>query len=246
MANPDSPINDRINDAMDDAAHRIADNEAPPTADPATNDAATRYRAVDAAVRDAVTPPQMPAGLADLLTNGEAPAQAPSQATTGNRRLWLRAAAAVLLSGLAITLIAQQLPKARTIDAATVYATLTPAMQPQHICTTEDAFLDYSIQFLGAPIAADYNAGVEFVGWRTLTAGDYVAGVIGEGRILLARAADGTDAVLFMVRQGTHVNLELDRAAGLHSHETTLQGVRIVEVSQSPEPIALAALSLSN
>ncbi len=190
-------------------------------------------------------PPTIPDVLAQRLGDappGEARESSPDRAAPG--KLWLRAAAAVLLVGLGAVLIVQQLPKARVIDAATVYAAIVPAMQPQHVCTTEAEFLDYSVEYLGAPIAADYDAGVEFVGWRSLIAGDYVAGVIGEGRMLLARGPAGEDAIVLMVRPEARVAVDVGGAAGLRAHEATLGGVRLIELSRADRAVVLPALSL--
>lgn len=229
---------------IDERAHRIADGEASPDTQAETT-AAEAIRRIDDAVRRTHQPPTIPDVLAQRLgdaPHGEARESSPDRAAPG--KLWLRAAAAVLLLGLGAVLIVQQLPKARVIDAATVYAAIVPTMQPQHVCTTEAEFLDYSVEYLGAPIAADYDAGVEFVGWRQLIAGDYVAGVIGEGRMLLARGAGGEDAIVLMVRPEARVEVEVGRGSGLRAHVAVLDGVRLIELSKADRAVVLPALSL--
>ena len=236
------------NPKLNEQAHRIADGEALQSSSSDNNDtaaAAEAIRRIDAAVRRTHRAPTLPAVLAQRL--GDAPHDEAREASSNRAapgRLWLRAAAAVLLFGLGAVLVVQQLPKPRVIDAGAVYASIVPAMQPQHVCTTEAEFLAYSVEYLGEPIAADYGSGVEFVGWRTLIAGDYVAGVIGEGRMLLARGPDGEDAVVLMVRPEARVAVDVGGAAGLRAHEATLGGVRVIEVSRADRAVVLPALSL--
>ncbi|MEM9065401.1 MAG: hypothetical protein AAGB51_07915 [Planctomycetota bacterium] len=188
----------------------------------------------DEAVRRVFSPEQMPD---DLIARAEA--QNDAAGSGDQRRLF--ALAAVLALALTVFLVMPRHSNKQPLNSDQLFRTVSAHMEPEVICDTPEKFRAYAEEQFGTPLEADFDAGVALIGWRA--AGGYVNRPgVGGGRLLLARGPDGEEALVIFPNTKTHeVTAPTDE--GLFAHKARIAGVRVVELTRSPEPIVLPVIS---
>jgi hypothetical protein len=107
----------------------------------------------------------------------------------------------VLVTSLAVVALAflvqrQMTPPADPVSASMAYAAFMQSEQPTVVCDTPAKLIAYTTKMLGVGLTADFDAGVELIGWRR-AGGSYDAETEpGDPLVLLAKRDDGTKAVV--------------------------------------------------
>ena len=193
-----------------------------------------------------------------ILGAAETSAAAPRRAYPRRQAIVFAVAACVVLAAVLGAVWINARPSLEPIDAHWMYATLTTHMQPQVICDTPEKFIEYTLQSLGAPITADFTAGVGLIGWRSVDPGAYEddSEPIGR-RVLLARVQSPGDTPVLLVFDPLGAappeltdwpSFLRDRppAADLNRFKREIAGVHIYELTPLSEPLVLPILSLAD
>lgn len=127
--------------------------------------------------------------------------------------------------------------------AATVYNVSIADFEPYEVCRTSEEFAVYTDDVFGVPLAADFDAGVELIGW-TIPFGR-MAGAEAPGlsapRVLLARAPGGEQVIAVFAERGTWS--PGDAAGGLNVFAAEMGDVSVYEVSPLDTPVVLGLVS---
>jgi anti-sigma factor RsiW len=159
----------------------------------------------------------------------------------------LGVAAALLLGAVALWPVLRPGPAYTPPSGRVIYQTITAAFEPSVVCDTPEKFLAYTKEALDEPLAADFagasNLGVQLVGWRALGAAYDDQAARDRPRVLLARAPDGTEVVVYFRERG-HAEPPVDVYDPIGVHAERFGRVTAYEISPLDEPVVLGLLSL--
>lgn len=146
---------------------------------------------------------------------------------------WIAAAAAAAIVVVAAIQFIPQQPTRAVATASGIYrAQVERGFVPDHVCTDDADFIQYTRNAFGVPLLAQNDARVQIVGWVYASPTIYgELGVSAESKIVLARA-DGKEVILLLdPKRGP--GPKLDPAAGqqLKIFQTNVAGVEIFEIT---------------
>ncbi|MEM0983914.1 MAG: hypothetical protein AAGI17_08190 [Planctomycetota bacterium] len=178
------------------------------------------------------------------------PAEAPPPPTFRFPRavMGISAMAAVLLLSMTVFIATRGTgsPPAPTIvpgqpvNAARFYTAAMTDFEPEIVCDTPEKFADYTDEAFDLALAADFDAGVELIGWIGLGAYDKASGK-SRRRGLLARSQSGERVIAFFAPADVEVNL--DGLGDVNTHRWTIGDLTVTEVSNLPAPILQSVIT---
>lgn len=119
--------------------------------------------------------------------------------------------------------------------AGRLYSRHTFSMQPDHVCTTPEAFVDYTVEFLNEPVTANYDTPVELVGW--VAPSGYRSIDDEPSRILLARAPTG-EPVIVLFQTGSRWEVHQNDPE-INIFRDRVGEVRLTELTPLDRPVVL-------
>ncbi|MEO1129084.1 MAG: hypothetical protein AAFX05_05165 [Planctomycetota bacterium] len=143
----------------------------------------------------------------DTLRRSYAPIVAPSsshgpatRSARSRHRHRSRGRTVALVASLAVVVLAfvvqrQMTPPAAPVSASMAYAAFMHSERPTVVCDTPGKLIAYTTKMLGVGVTADFDAGVDLIGWRRAE-GSYEQTRPGDPLVLLAKRDDGTKAVV--------------------------------------------------
>lgn len=152
-------------------------------------------------------------------------------------------AAIVVLAGVGWMLVSPRAPAAPPPDAEAIYQRVGADFVPDVLCDTPPKFIAYTRDTFGVSIAADFDAGVELLGW-TSQPGGYLSDAE-PLRILLARAPGGVP-VIAVFQRAREPDPELKSDERLRMFDTRVGGISVHEITPLDRPVLLDLLSISD
>lgn len=247
-ADAEARLNAYLDGELPEEDRRAFEADAASSSDLAS--ALRRYNAVEASVRaeygnagrGLLSASALLVGAMDGAEDGDEPGVAdrggtdPGVKAVGPRRLRLSRALglAAVLAVSAAAIFAVVRPGLSTprgeVNGGAVYRAFAQTMAPAEVCDTEQKFRAYTRAALGRTLTADFDAGVELLGWSML--GRYVPPDDGSPsrRLLLARGPDGTPVVAIFDPVGTKP-ITAGASSGVNLHRWSVGGVEVYELS---------------
>lgn len=200
-------------------------------------------RAVDRLLRRTFTAPEPDMAFMDNPRRF-LPAQGRSPGWSAASWRWAGGIAAALVISASAWLLLSSPGLPMRVDALAYYRQVAPALVPQTVCDTPAAFEAFVSGSYGAALTADFNAGVQFVGWNA-TAPAVVSAADRYKRhpgALLARAPSGEPVVVFLHRS-TDDGPTLAADPTLNTFRAQIGGVMMLEVTPLDRPTVLGLIS---
>ena len=189
------------------------------------------------------------AGLRELYAReGQVPDPI-EQAPAPSRPAWLPfgIAAALVLGAVVLWPVLRGAPPYTPPSGRAIYQLVTADFEPSVVCDTPDKFAEYTQRKLDEPIHADFDTaarlGVRLVGWRAIGAAYTAEEAEDRPRLLLARAPDGTEFVVYF-REKAHAAPPVDAQNPMRVHSKRFGAVTAYEISPLDTPVVLDLLSL--
>jgi len=231
---------DQMNAYLDgelDAADRAA-FEAKLSRNPDLRARLERARSIEEGLSRVFPPREAPEGA---IPDGTARRQRRASFRIGAR--WLAYAAALALIGAGWLAVDRWNARLDRPDAAEVYRAVAAGAAPQEACSTPGAFATYTDEAYGRPVRADFDSGVEFIGWIYPQEASYERGEEVEGvRVLMARARDGAPIAVFFA-ESPSMTPRLADDSDLRIFSKRIGPVRVHEVTPLESPVVLGLLS---
>lgn len=245
-----TPFNERANAYLDGelSAAETAAFEAEMRADPLLAEAVGDVRVAEAGLREL------------FAETGEAPDPLAFESGATGRgprpRRWMvpAAAAALLIAAAGVWYTSRPLPSGPVPSDRFIYRMVTANFTPAVVCDTPSKFAEYTDDAMNETINADFasaaNLGVSLVGWTVLGASYDEDRARDLPRLLLARAPDGTEVVVYFRERGHDAPEQSPAPAGraapdpISVHTKQLGRVTAYEISPLGEPVVLGLLSV--